>query len=65
MDIVLLCATTTREDVFNDVCELMKKYNLPMSKLFSVATDGAPYITKNKGFVSELQKKKKLNLWET
>lgn len=52
LEIVLLYATTNREDVFNYVCELMEKYNLPLSKLFSVATDRASYMEKkNKDFV--------------
>jgi len=50
--------TTRGEDIFNCVYELMQKYNLPQSKLISVATDGAPSMTgKSNGFVALLKKK--------
>ncbi|UYV71536.1 hypothetical protein LAZ67_8003618 [Cordylochernes scorpioides] len=50
--------TTTREDIFNCVYDLLQKYNLPQSKLTSVATDGAPSMTgKTNGFVAVLRKK--------
>ncbi|UYV77353.1 hypothetical protein LAZ67_15000638 [Cordylochernes scorpioides] len=50
--------TTTGEDIFNCVYDLLQKYNLPQSKLTSVATDGAPSITgKTNGFVALLRKK--------
>ncbi|UYV81730.1 GTF2IRD2B [Cordylochernes scorpioides] len=44
--------TTTGEDIFNCVYDLLQKYNLPPSKLTSVATDGA-----TNGFVALLRKK--------
>ncbi|VVC27195.1 Hypothetical protein CINCED_3A016878 [Cinara cedri] len=41
-----------RKDVFVSVFKLLKKYDLPLAKLSSVATDGAHYMTgENKGFV--------------
>ena len=49
---------TTGRDIFNSVFELLQKYNLPLSILNSVATDGAPSMTgKNNGFVALLQQK--------
>ncbi|XP_075225727.1 general transcription factor II-I repeat domain-containing protein 2-like [Lycorma delicatula] len=50
--------STTGHDIFNSVFELLQKYNLPLSKLNSVATDGAPSMTgKNNGFIALLQQK--------
>ncbi|UYV66294.1 GTF2IRD2 [Cordylochernes scorpioides] len=50
--------TTTGEDIFNCVYDILQKYNLPQSKLTSVATDGAPSMTgKTNGFVALLRKK--------
>ncbi|UYV66404.1 hypothetical protein LAZ67_4001561 [Cordylochernes scorpioides] len=50
--------TTTGEDIFNCVYDLLQKYNLPQSKLTSVATDGAPSMTgKTNGFVALLREK--------
>ncbi|UYV64964.1 hypothetical protein LAZ67_3002576 [Cordylochernes scorpioides] len=50
--------TTTGEDIFNCVFDLLQKFNLPQSKLTSVATDGAPSMTgKTNGFVALLRKK--------
>ncbi|UYV63329.1 hypothetical protein LAZ67_2003762 [Cordylochernes scorpioides] len=47
-----------REDIFNCVYDLLQKYNLPQSKLTSVATDGASSMTgKTNGFVALLRKK--------
>lgn len=47
------------QDVFVSVFKLLKKYDLRLAKLLSMATDGAPSMTgKNKGFVEKLQKKK-------
>ena len=58
LEIIPMFDTTTGEDVFVSVFELLKKYDLPLEKLSSVATDGAPSMTgKNKGFVERLQKK--------
>jgi len=58
LEIIPMFDTTTGEDVFVSVIELLKKYDLPLEKLSSVATDGAPSMTgKNKGFVERLQKK--------
>jgi len=54
---------TAGEDVFVSIFELLKKYDLPLEKLSSVATDGAPSMTgKNKGFVERLQKKANENI---
>lgn len=48
----------TRDNLFVSVCEILKKYNLPWSKLFSMAIDGAPSMTgKNKGFFERLGEK--------
>ncbi|XP_076383723.1 general transcription factor II-I repeat domain-containing protein 2-like [Megalopta genalis] len=42
--------------ILEPVFELLQKYNLPLPKLNSVATDGAPSMTgKNNGFVALLQ----------
>ncbi|XP_008178225.1 general transcription factor II-I repeat domain-containing protein 2B-like [Acyrthosiphon pisum] len=58
LEIIPMFDTTTGEDVFVSVFELLKKYDLSLEKLSSVATDGAPSMTgKNKGFVERLQKK--------
>ncbi|KAL4152891.1 hypothetical protein QTP88_000724 [Uroleucon formosanum] len=58
LEIIPMFDTTTGENVFVSVFELLKKYDLPLKKLSSVATDGAPSMTgKNKGFVERLQKK--------
>ncbi|UYV75065.1 GTF2IRD2 [Cordylochernes scorpioides] len=58
LELVPMHGTTTGEDIFNCVYDLLQKYNLPQSKLTSVATDGAPSMTgKNNGFVALLRKK--------
>lgn len=58
LELVPMHNTCTGQDIFNCVFETLKKYNLPLSKLTSVATDGAPSMTgKNNGFVTLLQKK--------
>ncbi|UYV66761.1 hypothetical protein LAZ67_4002786 [Cordylochernes scorpioides] len=58
LELVPMHGTTTGEDIFNCVHDLLQKYNLPQSKLTSVATDGAPSMTvKNTGFVALLRKK--------
>ncbi|UYV64600.1 hypothetical protein LAZ67_3001273 [Cordylochernes scorpioides] len=58
LELVLMHGTTTGEDIFNCVYDLLRKYNLPQSKLTSVATDGAPSMTgKTNGFVALLRKK--------
>ncbi|UYV64706.1 hypothetical protein LAZ67_3001719 [Cordylochernes scorpioides] len=58
LELVPMHGTTTGEDIFNCVYDLLKKYNLPQSKLTSVATDGAPSMTgKTNGFVALLRKK--------
>lgn len=63
LEILPMLDTTTGEDVFVSVFELLKKYDLPLEKLSSVATDGAPSMTgKNKGFVERLQKKANENV---
>ncbi|UYV81485.1 hypothetical protein LAZ67_20001335 [Cordylochernes scorpioides] len=45
LELVPMHGTTTGEDIFNCVYDLLQKYNLPQSKLTSVATDGAPSMT--------------------
>lgn len=58
LELVPLHDTTTGEDIFNAVYKLLQKYNLDMSKLSSVATDGAPSMTGvNNGFIKLLQTK--------
>ncbi|UYV84543.1 hypothetical protein LAZ67_X002574, partial [Cordylochernes scorpioides] len=58
LELVPMHGTTTGEDIFNCVYDLLQKYNLPQSKLTSVATDGAPSMTgKTNGFVALLGKK--------
>lgn len=60
LDIISLKNTTTGEDIFNEVYGLLEKYNLPLSKLVCVATDGAPSMTgKQNGFVAKLMAKQK------
>ncbi|XP_045442552.1 general transcription factor II-I repeat domain-containing protein 2-like [Pipistrellus kuhlii] len=56
LELVPMHNTSTGQDIFNCVCKLLQKYNLPLSKLTSVATDGAPSMTGNNGFVELLQK---------
>lgn len=58
LELVPLHDTTTGEDIFNAVYGLLQKYNLDLSKLCSVATDGAPSMTGvNNGFIKILQTK--------
>lgn len=48
--------TTRGEDLFKSFIEFAKEKNLPMDKLISVCTDGAPcMVGKNKGFVALLR----------
>jgi hypothetical protein len=47
--------TTTGENIFKEICRLLGEYDLSLSKLVCVATDGAPSITgKNSGIVAKL-----------
>ncbi|UYV78774.1 hypothetical protein LAZ67_16002706 [Cordylochernes scorpioides] len=58
LELVPIHGTTTGEDIFNCVYDLLQKYNLPQSKLTTVATDGAPSRTgKTYDFVALLRKK--------
>ncbi|UYV84576.1 hypothetical protein LAZ67_X002673 [Cordylochernes scorpioides] len=58
LELVPMHGTTTGEYIFNCVHDLLQKYNLPQSKLTSIATDGAPSMTgKTNGFVALLRKK--------
>ncbi|UYV64814.1 hypothetical protein LAZ67_3002058, partial [Cordylochernes scorpioides] len=58
LELVPMHGTTTEEDIFNCVYDLLQKYNLPQSKLTSVATDGVSSMTgKTNGFVALLRKK--------
>ena len=48
--------TTTSEDIFHEVKNLTKNFNLSIEKLHSLATDGAPSMVGSKnGFVSKLK----------
>ena len=48
--------TTTSNDIFHEVKNLMKKFNLSIDKLHSLATDGAPSMVGSKnGFVSKIK----------
>ena len=48
--------TTTSDDIFHEVKNLMKKFNLSIDKLHSLATDGAPSMVGSKnGFVSKMK----------
>ncbi|XP_039618299.1 protein ZBED8-like [Polypterus senegalus] len=52
--------TTRGEDLFKSFTELPKEKNLPMDKLISVCTDGAPcMLGKNRGFVALLHEHEK------
>ncbi|XP_029469398.1 general transcription factor II-I repeat domain-containing protein 2A-like [Rhinatrema bivittatum] len=52
--------TTRGEDLFKSFTELAKEKNLPMDKLISVCTDGAPcMVGKNRGFVALLREHEK------
>ncbi|CAH1113539.1 unnamed protein product [Psylliodes chrysocephalus] len=44
LELVPMHGTTTGQDVFDYVYEHLQKYNLPLSKLISVATNGVPSI---------------------
>ncbi|KAK1331664.1 hypothetical protein QTO34_009636 [Cnephaeus nilssonii] len=57
LELVPMHNTSTGQDIFNCVFKLLQIYNLPLSKLTSVATDGAPSMTGNNVFVELLQKK--------
>ncbi|XP_028666004.1 general transcription factor II-I repeat domain-containing protein 2-like [Erpetoichthys calabaricus] len=51
---------TRGEDLFKSFTELAKEKNLPMDKLISVCTDGAPcMVGKNRGFVALLREHEK------
>lgn len=45
LELVPMRGTTKGRNVFNFVYEFLQKYNLPLSKLISVATDGTPSMT--------------------
>lgn len=52
--------TTRGEDLFKSFTEFAKEKNLPMDKLISVCTDGAPcMVGKNRGFVALLREHEK------
>ncbi|XP_031762451.1 general transcription factor II-I repeat domain-containing protein 2-like [Xenopus tropicalis] len=52
--------TTRGEDLFKSFTEFSKEQNLPMDKLISVCTDGAPcMVGKNKGFIALLREHEK------
>ncbi|KAL0830180.1 hypothetical protein ABMA28_003637 [Loxostege sticticalis] len=67
LELVPLHDTTTGENILNAVYELLQKYNLNVTKMSSVATDGAPSMTVvHNGFVNLLKKKiKETNNIET
>ncbi|XP_056637725.1 general transcription factor II-I repeat domain-containing protein 2-like [Diorhabda sublineata] len=53
-----LKATTTGEDIFNEVQKLFTSFGLPWSKLIEVCTDGAPsMVGLRKGFIGILNEK--------
>ncbi|XP_069599634.1 general transcription factor II-I repeat domain-containing protein 2-like [Ranitomeya imitator] len=55
-----LKGTTRGDDLFKSFTEFTKEKNLPMHKLISVCTDGAPsMVGKNKGFVALLREHEK------
>uniref|UniRef100_A0A3B3HT75 HAT C-terminal dimerisation domain-containing protein n=1 Tax=Oryzias latipes TaxID=8090 RepID=A0A3B3HT75_ORYLA len=55
-----LKGTTRGEDLFKSFNEFAKEKNLPMDKLVSVCTDGAPcMVGKNRGFVALLREHEK------
>ncbi|XP_053179500.1 general transcription factor II-I repeat domain-containing protein 2-like [Scomber japonicus] len=52
--------TTRGEDLFKSFSEFAKEKNLPMDKLISVCTDGAPcMVGKNRGFIALLRENEK------
>ncbi|KAJ8884599.1 hypothetical protein PR048_016456 [Dryococelus australis] len=60
LGIVSLQNTTPSEDTFEEVYHLLEWFNLPLSKLVCVATDGAPSMMgKCNGFVARLLAKQK------
>jgi len=55
LDFISLNDTDTGENIFNKVYEILVKYNLPLSRLVCVATDGAKaMVGKFQRFVARL-----------
>ena len=42
LDLVSLPNTTTGQDISGTLIEMLKKYNVPLDRISSIATDGAP-----------------------
>lgn len=60
LEVIPLHDTTTGEDILDAVWKVLEENQLPLEKLVSVTTDGAPSITgKTKGFVALLSAKLK------
>ena len=58
LEVIPLKGTTTGEDIFNAVDELLDNINLDLKKMSSAATDGAPaMLGDQQGFAGRLQKK--------
>lgn len=56
LEIIPMQGTTTGADIFDAVKKVLTEYNLPLTKLVCVATDGAPAMTGVlKGAVAKLQ----------
>ena len=45
LEVIPMHGTTTRDDIFDTLMIAIKKYDLPMNKLVSLATGGAPSMT--------------------
>ena len=45
LEVISMHGTTTGEDIFDALLIAINKYDLPMSNLVSLATDGAPFLT--------------------
>ncbi|GFS35714.1 general transcription factor II-I repeat domain-containing protein 2 [Trichonephila inaurata madagascariensis] len=57
IELIPMRGLTTGQDIFHCGLELLLKYYLPLSKLNSVSTDGAPSLTKKKRLRSTLLRK--------
>jgi hypothetical protein len=58
LEFIPMSDTTTGEDIFNKFEQALNKYDLPLSKLVSLVTDGAPaMVGSNKGLVKKITEK--------